>query len=251
MNKKTIFNYDLKFGSTVIYGNKNILEKIDIDESDKINIKDLEVLFNTRLWTLYGSYKDLNNLDEDKSLFLKYQLSKAILAVVDSYLIRKKIYNCHYREKVKLFIKENNKEDQNHLVKWALKEKLFPSLEILKKTEALDLIQKTKKVFFNEFFQSLSEIYKVKIEKIEDIITYRNTFGNKLKIILKYIIKREKNIFKKEDLRKIEIILAFITEENETQTLKKMLKRYANNLNIKYDSLENLREKIALKRFNT
>ena len=41
--------------------------------------------------------------------------------------------------------------------------------------------------------QSLSEIYKVKIEKIEDIITYRNAFGNRLKIILKYIIKSNAN----------------------------------------------------------
>lgn len=247
LSKRTIFNYDLKYGSTVIYGDEKILELIPINLESKINIKDLEVLFNTRLWTFYGSYLTLESLDKNESRFFKYQMSKAILASIESFLIRNNYYNCSYKIKVKKFIELSN---ENHkLALWALEEKLNPSNEIIGKKDAEALLNNVKKMFFNEFFLSMSIIYKTQIKFPIDIVKARTFIKNKIKNYIKFFFLNEKNIFKRNDIKDIELMLAVSNDEKSLQSFEPYLSIKMQSLNLKFKNFENLKEKISNLRF--
>ena len=246
--KKTIFNYDFKFGSTVIYGDKNILNSINIKSSDKIDINDLEVLFNTRLWTFYGSYEKLVNLNSEDSMFFKYQMAKAILASVDSFLVRNNIYHHKYEKKVQLFLDHSSGHEK--LVKWALKEKMRPTSKQLKDKEAIGLLEQTKKIFFDEFFISLSLVYKQKIVSIEDIIQCRNSFSNKLKYFLKYIFKIDRNIYKKNSVKILELALIDINNEKNLHMIEPIIKESLNTLDLRLTDLRSFKKDVSIKRFN-
>ena len=53
--KSSIFNFDLKFGSSVIWGNKKILQYIPTFKCYELSLKEAETLYFTRIWTFLGS----------------------------------------------------------------------------------------------------------------------------------------------------------------------------------------------------
>jgi hypothetical protein len=247
LSKKTMFNYDLKFGSKIIYGNKKILENIPIKKSDSINIKDLEVLFNTRLWALYASFNDLKNLNEEESLLFRYQMSKAILASVESHLIRNNHYFSSYNLKVEKYLKISNK---NHkLVKWALQQKFNPYTSKIKFDEAQYLLNETKDIFFNEFFKSLSIIYKKDIISVNEILVFRSSLRNKLKSIGKYILLREHDIFKRNSVRQLELILSISNDNDNFDNYEPFFSNNIKHLSIEYQNSFELKQKISKMRF--
>jgi len=247
LSKKTMFNYDLKFGSKIIYGDKNILKNIPIKENDAINIKDLEVLFNTRLWTLYGSFANLKNLDEKESLFFRYQMSKAILSSVESYLIRNHQYFSSYKLKVKNYCKISKK---NHkLVNWALEQKLKPSSKKIEFDEAQNLLSETKNIFFKEFFKSLSIIYNKDIFSVNEILALRSSFRNKLMRIAKFIFLKEFDIFKKNSIKQLEIILSISDCNDNFGDYEPYFTNNIKKLSIKYNNSFELKQKVSMMRF--
>ncbi len=247
LNKKTIFNFDLKFGSKIIYGDKKILDKIPLSSSKNIDINDLEVLFNTRLWTFYGSYKSFENMDSKSSRFFKYQMSKAILATVESFLIRNNYYNCSYRNKVKEYIKLSN--NNHEFVKWALNEKLNPSEDIISSTKAIKLLNDTKRIFFQEFFASLSEITKLKIKSSKDLLVYRSSLKMKIRCLVKYILLGEKNIFKKNHVKDLELIISNSNKENDLYSYEPFFSKKLEYLNLNFQNFNDLRHQISDLRF--
>ena len=247
LSKRTIFNYDLKYGSKVIYGDKGILGLIPLNLKSKINIKDLEVLFNTRLWTFYGSYVTLNSLDEKKSRFFKYQMSKAILASIESFLIRNNYYNCSYKLKVKKFIEISN---ENHeLALWALEEKLNPSDEIIGLKDAKVILNNVRKMFFNEFFLSMSLIYNTQIKSPVDIVKARTFLRYKIKNFIKFFFMNEKNVFKKNNIKDLELMLAVSNDKKDLQSFEPFFSMKMQSLNLKNQSFKNLKEEISTLRF--
>ena len=101
--KPTIFNYDLKYGSKIIYGDKNILTKIPNYYECDISLNEIDTLFKTRMWTFLGSLKENfpANLYGDDSRFFRNQMSKALLAIVDVKLILINKYHTSYKTRVK------------------------------------------------------------------------------------------------------------------------------------------------------
>lgn len=247
LSKRTIFNYDLKYGSKVIYGDERILELIPINQKSKINVKDLEVLFNTRLWTFYGSKLTLKKLDAKKSRFFKYQMSKAVLASIESYLIRNNYYNCSYKLKVKKFIEMSN---ENHkLALWALEEKLNPSDEIVGLKDAEEILNNVRKMFFDEFYSSMSIIYKTQIKSPVDIVIARTFLRHKIKNYMKFFFLNEKNIFKKNNVKDIELMLAVSNGKKDLQSFEPFFSMKMKSLNLKIRNFEDLKEEISTLRF--
>ena len=90
--KNSIFNYDLKNASKVLYGNKKLQNLIPNLKPSEIPLKDIDILFKTRLWTIVGCFEDtiFKNLYGSKSIFFRNQMAKAVLACVDCYLVLNK-----------------------------------------------------------------------------------------------------------------------------------------------------------------
>ena len=109
--KNSIFNYDLKNASKVLYGNKKLQNLIPNLKPSEIPLIDIDILFKTRLWTLVGCFEDnsFKNVYGSKSIFFRNQMAKAVLACVDCYLILNKKYNFSYKKRVEFFL--NNSDD--------------------------------------------------------------------------------------------------------------------------------------------
>lgn len=162
----SIKNYDLLYGSKVIYGNKNITRDISMS-SDKIGIDDVETLYFTRLWTFFGTVNgEFKNLDLDEAIFFRNQMAKAILAVVDVVLIKKKSYTCSYRERVVCV--ERLYPDKPELVKmakWALNEKLNPTMQSMYKDDSINLYNTVYDIYKEEMIAALANRYVFGIDK--------------------------------------------------------------------------------------
>ena len=126
--KSTIKNYDFKYASKWIYGNKNILDLIPCIDPRNISSKDIETLYVTRIWTLLGSFpKDgFFNLSIEQEMFFRNQMAKSVLAIVDAILVHNKAYDWSYRNRVSNLKLYTNDQTLLALAEWALEEKLFP-----------------------------------------------------------------------------------------------------------------------------
>lgn len=161
----SIKNVDLLYGSKVVYGSRNVIGGIYLNKQ-KIGIEDIDTLYFTRLWPFFGIVNgDFCALDIDESIFFRNQMAKAILAVVDVLLIRKKSYDCSYVERVKRL--ENlypSKVEFLDWAKWALAEKLSPSLQEMSRDESISLYNSVYKLYKNEMLDALSSKYIFKLD---------------------------------------------------------------------------------------
>lgn len=178
----SIYSYDLKYGSKVIYGDKGVLEKIPTLSSKKIPLKEIETLYFTRLWTLLGSLGVngyTNGVSGEDSRFFRYQMAKAILAVIDILLIQKGVYHFKYSERLKrVKIHYSHKEELIKMGNWALREKISPQDNKMNALEIENLYSQVVKLFISEMFLGLSKYYKIQINSTHDIelFFYRNIF---------------------------------------------------------------------------
>tara|TARA_B110000240_G_scaffold95217_1_gene107917 strand:- start:1863 stop:2954 length:1092 start_codon:yes stop_codon:yes gene_type:complete len=171
--KSSIFNFDLKYGSTVIWGNKEILQYIPAFESNKLSLKEGETLYFTRIWTFLGSLP-INafktGVSKNNARFFRNQMAKAVLAVVDILLLQNKSYNSSYKKRVELIneLHPNNTTLIN-LANWALNEKLRPKSNKMSSIEVSELYGRVSNLFFNEMYQLLGKFYNRNIITTKDI----------------------------------------------------------------------------------
>ena len=123
----TVFYFDHKYYGKVLYGNKDILNHIPEINNCKIDKIEIDKLFSTRIWTFLGCFPEISftTINGEELRFFKNQMSKAILCLVDVFLIDKRIYTTLYSDKIPLIKKHY--EDLYELFKWAYEEKLTPS----------------------------------------------------------------------------------------------------------------------------
>jgi len=150
----SILNYDLKFGSRVIWGDTDILEFIPIFSPSQITLKDAELLYFTRLYTFLGSL-DANaffvGVRGEKSRFFRNQMAKAILAIVDILLLQKNKYHPSYHQRVdRLKTLYPAKREIITLSDWALGEKIAPNDTTMNPQETEDFFGRILKVYFEE-----------------------------------------------------------------------------------------------------
>lgn len=188
--KPSIYSYDLKYGSKVIWGDKNILENIPIQSPSQITAKDIEILYFTRLYPFIGSLGQTGfskKLAGENSRFFRYQMAKAIFAVIDSLLIRSGQYHSSYRERLKRVEKDN--DNLKELGNWALSEKLTPQDIEMNTEEIRSLYTSVLKLYLEKMFEGLSCYYNKRITSTDDIRNAINfsykTFVLKLKSIIR------------------------------------------------------------------
>jgi len=176
-------------------GNMNILDAIPGMYASTLPLREGEILFFTRLWTLLGCLdsKGFGVVREgEESRFFRNQMAKAILAVVDVILLQNKLYHQSYRERIlRLTDIYLDNKDLCQLSQWALEEKLFPKCNKMSGEEVEELYGKVSSCFFKEMFRLLSCCYSRPVNCVEDIEGYLCYSPLKLikdlgKVLLKY-----------------------------------------------------------------
>jgi len=243
--KNSIYNYDLKNASKVLYGNKKLQNLIPDFKANEITLKDVDVLFKTRIWTLVGCFEDksFENISGPKSMFFRNQMAKAVLACVDCYLILNKKYNFSYKKRVEFFL--NNSEDLEYfeLVNWALNEKLRPQECSMSSSDVKKMYCRVSKFFIKYFFIGLSKYYNCTIENekdIERIYLYQPR---------NFLVRKLKNIMSGSgDFNAYMTILQFLCViyllNNNVKIFNK-IKLYSKKIGIYEKSFENIRTKIS------
>ena len=162
--KPSIYNYDLKYGSKVLFGNRKILDLIDLGENIKLPLIEIRNLFLTRLFTLIDSPKSADfdtDLNENEALFFRNQLAKSVLASVDVQLILSGQYNTSYVKRCGLLLDKSSNDKE--LVEWALKEKLTPTYQTLDRDRAKQLYRECSRYFMKHMKIGLSNLYNLEI----------------------------------------------------------------------------------------
>jgi predicted nucleotidyltransferase len=172
--RPSIFNYDLKYASKVISGQKNILENIPGIDASQLPLEEANILFRTRMWTFFGSLDENgfnSGLTGDASRFFRNQMAKAVLAVVDVCLLQKGKYHFSYKVRVKRFKKlYEYKKELNILCDWALTEKMEPKAPEMDKGDVVNLYSKIHKIFIHEMYTAIGKRFLSKINKPEKLI---------------------------------------------------------------------------------
>lgn len=158
--RPSILNYDLKNASRVVYGDSSVLDLIPRIDSSTLPMKEVQVLFFTRLYTLIGSLGEAGlarGLSGDESRFFRNQMAKAVLAIVDVLLLTKGAYHPSYRTRVeRLHALFQGRGEILRLSRWALEEKLEPRSPAMSSEEMLGLYASVHKHYFKEMYQALS-----------------------------------------------------------------------------------------------
>lgn len=255
--RPTIFNYDLKYGSRVIWGDKGILDLIPEFKPEQITLKDAEILYFTRLYTFLGSL-ELNAFQEgvkgENSRFFRNQMAKAILAIVDTELIQLGAYHTSYRQRVNNLA--NLYSDSPLLVEmahWALNEKLNPQDIIMNSHQLTRLYKEVIQLFFDEMFKALSIFYGTQIVSTDDIRKAKAYSQHELLIITKHFIKlRSLKTYKKQF--RINMAQSYVAEsylltdpkkEYLIEKCKTMIKQYLPDEDIRDADWNQLRVLIA------
>ncbi len=238
--RPSIYSYDLKYASKVIQGDSSVLEHIPEIDAAKLPLKEGEVLFFTRLWTLLGSLdKKGFRVDRkgEESRFFRNQMAKAVLAVVDVLLLQKGAYHPSYKKRVKRLSElYPPKRDLIKLAEWALEEKLFPKAPDMKASEIQQLYQKVHYYFFSEMYNLLTCYYGQNIDNpkaIEKNLKWApiNLIKRIGWIILRRNLNWERRIF--VNLAQCYIAAAFNSGSNRKEFLEKGIK-YIRRLDISF-----------------
>jgi predicted nucleotidyltransferase len=172
--KCSIKNYDLKYASKWLYGDKCVMSNIPDFEGKDISSKDIEILFATRIFTLVGSFdaKGLVEMPPEKEMFFRNQMAKAILAIVDCILVQNGSYDTSYVRRVKNLPSFINDERLITLANWAINEKLFPSHQNMTTESLRSLYKEVRDLFFSYFLKGLNDSTIVNVEQVDDIMRY-------------------------------------------------------------------------------
>ena len=243
--KNSIFNYDLKNASKVLYGNKKLQNLIPDLKPSEIPLKDIDILFKTRLWTLVGCFEDTSfkNICGSKSIFFRNQMAKAVLASIDCHLILNQKYNFSYKKRVEFFLSNSEDIENFDLVNWALNEKLRPQKCSMSSSDVKKMYFKVSDFFIRYFFIGLSKYYQKTIRRekdIERIYLYKPR---------NFVIRKLKNIMNGSgDFNAYMVIIQFLCViyliNKNVKTLNK-LKLYSKKIGVYEESFEKIRLKIS------
>jgi len=231
----TIFNYDLKYASMVLDGDSSVLDYIPNYSVKSIPLKEGEILFFTRLWTFCGSFNRLESLSGDSSRFFKYQMAKAILAVVDVILLINQTYHPSYKKRVEIITSLTGRgvrECDIPLFWWALAEKLSPSSNYIGTEDVEELYFKVAQLYRFYMLKLLSLQHKKVFVTIQDFSGYyRHNFFTNFKRVIYPILKRGSRRFEKiyfSNLVQMGILSHILNEKEDKKSIFRLRKYMAN-----------------------
>lgn len=186
--KNSIYGYDLKYGSTILFGEESLLQEIGEKNSKDISLIEGEILFFTRLWTFCGSFKEASDLKGDDARFFRNQMAKAVLACVDSILLINGSYHYSYRKRHELARKLKNNQFSDtelDLIDWAFEQKQRPTgttIQIESLNERYTLVAK----FYRKYMlRLLSEFHQ---KDFGTILDFKKYYRRSLKVNLKRLL---------------------------------------------------------------
>jgi hypothetical protein len=180
----TMYAYDLKYGSQVIYGNPSLLSLIPEMDPQKMPLVEAEVQFFTRLWCFLGPFSTRflgqQPTDEEK-FFLANQLSKALLACSDALLILNGLYHPSYAERLCRFeVAFRDRDDLLPLIREATEFKLHPTRDI-----GYNVVERwfqVRRLFLSTMWNFVSQMYE---RRFQDWQAYAWRYRNNPKTILR------------------------------------------------------------------
>lgn len=171
--RPSIKNYDFKNASKVIYGDSTVLDLIPEIDATTLPMKEAQILYFTRLYTLLGSLDENGlhqNLEGEASRFFRNQMTKAILAVVDVLLLAKGAYHASYRKRVERVAElYPEKVDFLTLSRWALEEKLRPQAPPMTSQEVRKLYESVHAQYLPEMYLALSLRFGKRVTGPKDV----------------------------------------------------------------------------------
>ena len=232
-SKKSVFFYDLKYSSTIIQGDKNILKNIKEFEKKEINYNEIKILFTSRIWTFLGCFdkSGIEELKGFKAAFFKNQMAKAVFGLVDSIMIRDGIYESLYIKKHEVFKNKYSKK-YNVLCSYldfSIENKLSPNKDLLSKKE----VTKIYKDISFEFIRIMSSLIKNPlIKSISNGHQLVNAFKFDTRILIHSFFHKIFNKERKYEYENFICRIYLVLSINEPQYQKFSLK-YFNKFNDK------------------
>lgn len=171
---KSIFSFDLYCNGLVLHGEYDLKSSM-FDKKD-ISLKDIEILFRTRMWTLIGSINYTGNrIQAIEKHFFSYQISKCIFAIIDCLLVIKKDYTSKYEDKISKAYKLKELDDYHHLIEYAKDIKLN-NFKFAKNLSNIFLYYETAELFLKTFELGLSMFFNVDLTLDQIVIRkYQNS----------------------------------------------------------------------------
>ena len=181
--KKSIFSFDLYSTGLVLNGDLDL--KSFMFDKKYIPLKDIEILFRTRMWTLIGSVNYVKgNIKANEKYFFLYQISKCIFAIIDCLLLIKKDYTTLYKDKIIKAYNLYELNDFHHLIKFATDVKLnnFKIKDTFSNKilycETAELFLKVFGLGLRQFFNTEHSLDQIVIKKYYN--SFRSLFFRKL-----------------------------------------------------------------------
>lgn len=172
----TMFNYDMKYGGYIFWGEKNILREVPDYDPKKMPLVEGKILLFNRMICLLESYSDefsKRHPDENERFFLINQSSKVILACCDSLLILKGLYHHSYVERCKRFSEEySGRVKCVNLVSMATDFKLKPTRN--NDINAVEFWFDAREIFTNVLLEFMECFYSRRFENIKVFCDFYN-----------------------------------------------------------------------------
>ena len=156
--QKSIYAYDLKRASTVIWGDDKVTDIMPSIRASDLRSYEIVTLFFTRLWPFIGGIDRQSfalGLNSEPSRFFRNQMAKAVLATVDVNLLMLNAYTPSYIERVDLSLKDYEPSEAE-IVKWALSEKLEPQGPIMSGKEVTEMYDRVHDLYSKIMLKGLS-----------------------------------------------------------------------------------------------
>jgi len=158
----TMFNYDLKYASKLIYGSNNFLHKIPSWNVKNMPLKEAIAPLFLFLSSILQAYPASNNLNDEGIFWSFQQLTKSILGWSSAMLIFEGLYHPSYVHRKKIFHEKfSHENDLCRLVEIATNFKINPQINICNQKELSDFWLEASSTHLKVLKILLTRYYKI------------------------------------------------------------------------------------------
>lgn len=190
---KTIFAYDLKNHSQVIFGDKDILDEIPLFSAKEISKIEGKIILFNRLICFLELTPDIDKLnqglDQKESKKMILQISKAVIAGVIAFLVLKNKYTTSSQKQLKLFLNLSPNKEWGEIASLGYGLKLGTIKP--ENVDAWSYWLSVKEFYLNLMRLFLEDYYSSSFNKWEDFFKFYLNIPNRKSLTL-----RLKELFK-------------------------------------------------------